>query len=84
MTGCKSRYHQNKPPQIRINCEHAAEAERLSQLVVEISNALVDLGMLPIQDITQFPKLIRKVLPPVGLILECLQEAMAFDIGPWD
>jgi hypothetical protein len=42
----------------RINAEHATEAERLSQLVVEISNALVELGMLPIQDIPQLPKLV--------------------------
>jgi hypothetical protein len=40
----------------RINSEHATEAERLSQLVMEISSALVDLGMLPIQDIPQLPK----------------------------
>jgi hypothetical protein len=35
----------------RIDGEHATEADQLSQLVVEISNALVDLGMLPVQDI---------------------------------
>jgi hypothetical protein len=32
----------------RINSERATEAERLLQLVVGISNALVDLGVLPI------------------------------------
>jgi hypothetical protein len=40
----------------RIGGEHATEARQLSQLVVEISNALADLGMLPIQDIPQLPK----------------------------
>jgi hypothetical protein len=60
----------------RINAEHATEAERLSQLVVEISNALVELGMLPIQDIPQLPKLVYEVLSAVGLILEYLQEAL--------
>jgi hypothetical protein len=35
----------------RINDERATEAEPLSQPVVEISNTLVDLRMLPIQDI---------------------------------
>jgi hypothetical protein len=35
----------------RINDERATEAEPLSQPVVEISNTLVDLHMLPIQDI---------------------------------
>jgi hypothetical protein len=31
--------------------EHTTEAEQLSQLLVEISNALVNMWMLPIQDI---------------------------------
>jgi hypothetical protein len=34
-----------------INGECTTEAGRLSQQVMGISNALVDLGMLPIQDI---------------------------------
>jgi hypothetical protein len=34
-----------------IGDERDAEAGQLSQLVVEISNALIDLGMLPIQNI---------------------------------
>jgi hypothetical protein len=42
-----------------------------------ISNALVNLGMMPIQDIPQLPKLAREVLPVAGLILEHLQEALA-------
>jgi hypothetical protein len=50
----------------RINGKRAAEAERLSQLVVEISNALVDLGMLPIQDIpksqSRFGKSCRRLV----------------------
>jgi hypothetical protein len=36
--------------------EHTAEAGRLSQLVMGISNALVDLGMLPVQNIPRLPK----------------------------
>jgi hypothetical protein len=52
-----------------INGEHAVEAERLSQLVVGISNTLVNLGMLPIQDIPQLPKSVREVLTTAGLIL---------------
>jgi hypothetical protein len=39
----------------RIDGERAAEAERLSQLVMH-SGVLVDLGMMPIQDIPQIPK----------------------------
>jgi hypothetical protein len=49
-----------------------------------ISNILVDLGLLPIQDIPQLPKSTREVLPAASLILECLQEALAFSTGPWD
>jgi hypothetical protein len=39
-----------------IASERAVEAEQLSQLVVGISNALVDLGVLPVLDIPQFLK----------------------------
>jgi hypothetical protein len=56
----------------RINGERATEAGQLSQLVVGISNALVDLGMLPVQDIPQLLKSARKVLLAAGLIVERL------------
>jgi hypothetical protein len=49
-----------------------------------ISNALVDLGMLPVQDIPQLPKSAQEVLMAAGLLLERLQEAQASDTGPWD
>jgi hypothetical protein len=39
-----------------IEGERAIKAGQLLQLVMEISNALVDLGMLPVQDIPQLPK----------------------------
>jgi hypothetical protein len=68
----------------RINGERATEAGRLSQLVMGISNALVDLGMLPIQDILQLPKSAREVLPAAGLVLVHLHEAMTFGAAPWD
>jgi hypothetical protein len=42
--------------------ECATKAGKLSMLVVGISNALVDLGMLPIQDIPQLPKMAQDVL----------------------
>jgi hypothetical protein len=60
------------------------EAEKLSTLVVGISNAPVDLGMLLIRDIPQLPKLVHEVLTVVGLILERLQEEHASDTSPWD
>jgi hypothetical protein len=49
--------------------EHATEAGEPSALVVEASNALVDLRMLPIQDIPHLPKMAQKVLKAVGVIL---------------
>jgi hypothetical protein len=49
-----------------------AEAGKLSTLVVGISNSLVDLGMLSIQDIPQLPKSVQEVLAAVGLILVLL------------
>jgi hypothetical protein len=36
--------------------ERATEARKLAALVVEASNTLVDLGMLPIQEVPQNPK----------------------------
>jgi hypothetical protein len=45
---------------------------------------LVDLGMLPVQDIPQLSKLDRKVLLASGLVLELLQEALASGAGQWD
>jgi hypothetical protein len=68
----------------RINDERAAEARQLSQLVVKISDVLVDLGMLPIQDIPQLLKSTPEVLPAANLILKLLQEVLDSDAVPWD
>jgi hypothetical protein len=57
---------------------------RLSHRVVGISNALADLGMLPIQDIPQLPKSAWEVLSVADLILKRLQEVLAFDASLWD
>jgi hypothetical protein len=62
--------------------EHVAEARRLSQLAVGISNALVNLGMLHIWDIPLFLKSAQEVLTVAGLLLECLREAWASGAGP--
>jgi hypothetical protein len=56
-----------------ITDERAAEVMPLSQHVMAISTALVDLGMLPVQDIPQLLKSAREVLPTTDLILKCLQ-----------
>jgi hypothetical protein len=68
----------------KIDGERAAEAEPLSRQVIRISGVLVDLGMLPIQNIPQLPKSARKQLPVVDLILQHLHEALASGAGPWD
>jgi hypothetical protein len=53
-------------------------------LVIEISNALVDLKLLPIHNIPQHPKSAQEVLTTAGLFLERMREAQASDTGPWD
>jgi hypothetical protein len=63
--------------------EHVLEAGKLSRLVVEISNALVNLGMPLIRDIPQLPKMAQEVLVAASLILECLREEHASGTGPW-
>jgi hypothetical protein len=68
----------------QIRSERNTKAGQLSWLVVEISNALADLGMLPIQDIPQLSKLAQEVLTVAGLLLECLQKVSASSAGPWD
>jgi hypothetical protein len=67
-----------------IDGEHATEAERLSWQVVRIFSVLVNLGMLPVQDIQQCPKAAQEVLPLVNLILKHLQEVLATSTGLWD
>jgi hypothetical protein len=51
-----------------ITNERIAEAMRLSQCVVGISNALADLGMLPIRDIPQLLKLAQEILLAADLV----------------
>jgi hypothetical protein len=64
--------------------ELIAEDGKLPQLVMETSNALVDLGMSPIRDIHQLLKIAQEVLAVVGHILECLREEHASSAGPRD
>jgi hypothetical protein len=56
----------------RVEDEHATEAGELSALVVEGSNDLVDLRMLPICDVPQLAKTTEEVFKATGLILEHL------------
>jgi hypothetical protein len=64
----------------RVEDERATEARKT--LVVGISNALVDLKMLPIWNISQLPEAAQEVLAVAGLILERLREEHASDVDP--
>jgi hypothetical protein len=64
--------------------ECVTKVGKLSTLVVSISNALVNLEMLPIRDIPQLPKSVQEVLAIVSLILEHLQEEHVSSASPWD
>jgi hypothetical protein len=54
--------------------DHAAEAEQLSQLTIEISNALVILNVVPIQGIPSQPLLVKDVMVAFTQVLELLHE----------
>jgi 5-carboxymethyl-2-hydroxymuconate isomerase len=59
------------------------EDVKLSRLITEISDALVDMGVFPIRDIPQRPMLAQDVLTIVGLILDHLREEQSSSVGPW-
>jgi hypothetical protein len=67
----------------RVEGECAAEAVKLSQSIVEVSDALVDLGVFPIRDIPRHPMSAQDVLTAADLILEHLREEHASGVGPW-
>jgi hypothetical protein len=55
-----------------IKDEHATEVVRLSQLVIKISDALINLGVFPIREIPRLPNSAQQILASYGLILEHL------------
>jgi hypothetical protein len=61
--------------------ERVTEAVQLSWSVMEISNALVNLGVFPIRDIPAQPKSADDVLTVVNLVLERLWEEHASITG---
>jgi hypothetical protein len=65
-----------------VESEYAVEAVTLSWLVMEISDALVDLVMFPIRDIPEHPQSALDVLTAVGPILERLWEEHDSGAGP--
>jgi hypothetical protein len=68
---------------IEVESEHAAKAMQLSWSVVEISDALVDLGVFPIWDIPTHPMSVQDVLTATSLVLEHLREEHAYGVRPW-
>jgi hypothetical protein len=67
-----------------IAVDPATEAERLSQQVMRVVGVLIDLGLLPVEDIPQLLKTTQEVLPAVTLNLKHLQEALDSSADPWD
>jgi hypothetical protein len=68
----------------RMDDDRAADAERLSWQVVHVASIVVDLGMLPVEDIPQLPKTDEQVLSVVALILKHLQEVLDSGAIPWN
>jgi hypothetical protein len=65
-----------------VESERATEAMQPSWSIMEISNALVDLGVFPIQGIPERLKSAQDVLMTAGLVLEHLREDHASGTGP--
>jgi hypothetical protein len=51
---------------------------------MRVANILIDLGLPPIEDIPQLPKIVRDALTTVTLILERLQRVLDSSAGQWD
>jgi hypothetical protein len=64
--------------------DRVAEAEWLLWQDVQVAGVLIDLGLLPIGDIPQHPKIVQEALLAVNIILKRLQEALASSGSPWD
>jgi hypothetical protein len=62
--------------------EHATEAVQLLLSVMEISDAVVDLGVFLIWDIPPQPRSAQDVLMAASLVLEHLREEHASGTGP--
>jgi hypothetical protein len=45
---------------------------------------LIDMGLIPIEDIPQLPKTAQDALSVAALVLKCLQEALDSSVSPWD
>jgi hypothetical protein len=68
---------------VGVGNERATEAMQLSRSVMEISDALVDLGVFPNRDIPTQPRSAQDALTVASLALECLREEHASSACPW-
>jgi hypothetical protein len=68
---------------VGVGNERATEAMQLSRSVMEISDALVDLGVFPNRDIPTQPRSAQDALTAASLALECLWEEHASGACPW-
>jgi hypothetical protein len=66
-----------------VEIECGTKAVKLSRSFLEISKALVDLGVFPIRDLLEHLKSAQDVLIAVGLVLDHLREEHASGAGSW-
>jgi hypothetical protein len=59
---------------VEVEDDRVIEAEKLSWSTMEISNALVDLNVLPIQGIPSQSRSVKDVMAAFGPVLEWLRE----------
>jgi hypothetical protein len=62
--------------------DRATEAKRLSRQLARVGKVLIDLDLPPINNIPQLPQMARDALMLVTLVVERLQEALDFGVGP--
>jgi hypothetical protein len=60
------------------------KVERQSRKLVQVAGVLINLGLPPIEDIPQLPKIVWDTLVAVALILEHLQGALDSGTGLWN
>jgi hypothetical protein len=68
----------------RIADDRAAKAGKLSRQLIQVAGVLIDMGLPPIEEISQLPKTTQDALLVVTLVLKHLQEALDSSAGPWD
>jgi hypothetical protein len=67
-----------------IALDRVTEVGRLSRGLIWVAGELIDLGLLPIEDIPQLSKIAQDALLAVALLLKRLQEQLGSSAGQWD